>query len=83
MKQDVKEERILKGRVVDENGMPLPGATVILKGTALGVVADTAGAFNIMLPKEGKHMLVFSFVGMKKQEIPVTDKDLLSCAGRG
>lgn len=77
VKQDVKEERILKGRVVDENGMPLPGATVILKGTALGVVADTAGAFNIMLPKEGKHMLVFSFVGMKKQEIPVTDKEFI------
>ena len=77
VKQDVKEERILKGRVVDEKGMPLPGATVILKGTTLGVVADTAGAFNIMLPKEGKHMLVFSFVGMKKQEIPVTDKEFI------
>ena len=72
VKQDVVEERILRGMVVDKKGEPLPGTTVILKGTALGVVTDTAGVFKIMLPAKGKQVLVFSFVGMKKREMEVT-----------
>ena len=72
VKQIVEKEWVLKGLVVDEKGQPLPGATVILKGTALGVVTDTAGIFKIALPDGDKHVLVVSFVGMKSREIVVT-----------
>lgn len=71
VKQIVEKEWVLKGLVVDEKGQPLPGATVILKGTALGVVTDTAGIFKIALPDGDKHVLVVSFVGMKSREIVV------------
>ena len=56
VKQIVEKEWVLKGLVVDEKGQPLPGATVILKGTALGVVTDTAGIFKIALPDGDKHV---------------------------
>lgn len=75
---DKVEERVVKGIVTDGGKVPLPGTTVILKGTTVGVVTDTAGRFQIALPKEGKHVLVFSFVGMTKQEVDVTAKDFVT-----
>ena len=70
-------ERIVKGVVLDKQGTPLPGTTVVLKGTTSGVVADSIGRFQIKLPEQGTHVLVFSFVGMKKQEIPVSGKEFI------
>lgn len=75
--KDRVKERVLKGVVVDQVGEALPGATVMLKGTTVGVVTDTAGHFCVMLPAEGKHVLVVTFVGMKKLEIEVTTKDFI------
>lgn len=71
------EERIVKGVVVDMQGVPLAGTTIVLKGTTTGVVADSAGGFQIRLPEKGTHVLVFSFVGMKKQEIAVEKKEFI------
>ena len=70
-------ERIVKGVVLDKQGTPLPGTTVVLKGTTSGGVADSIGRFQIKLPEQGTHVLVFSFVGMKKQEIPVSGKTFI------
>jgi tonB-linked outer membrane protein, susC/ragA family len=72
-----EEKRIVKGVVVDKQGIPLPGATVVLKGTTSGVVSDSIGRFEIKLPERGVHVLVFSFVGMKKQEIAVEKKSFI------
>ena len=44
-------ERIVKGVVLDKQGTPLPGTTVVLKGTTSGVVADSIGRFQIKLPE--------------------------------
>lgn len=63
--------------MLDKQGTPLPGTTVVLKGTTSGVVADSIGRFQIKLPEQGTHVLVFSFVGMKKQEIPVSGKEFI------
>ncbi|MFR4036892.1 MAG: STN and carboxypeptidase regulatory-like domain-containing protein [Butyricimonas faecalis] len=46
-------ERIVKGVVLDKQGTPLPGTTVVLKGTTSGVVADSIGRFQIKLPEQG------------------------------
>lgn len=72
-----EEEKTVKGVVVDKQGIPLPGATVVLKGTISGVVSDSVGRFQIKLPEKGTHVLVFSFVGMKKQEIPIVDQSFI------
>ena len=62
-----------KGRVVDAKGQPLPGVTVLIKGTKTGTSTDANGVFNFNLPT-GKETLIFSFVGYKTQEIAVNGR---------
>ena len=61
-----------EGEVMDTEGNPLPGVTVLLKGTQTGTSTDTHGAFRFPATKAGKTMLVFSFIGMKPVEKDVT-----------
>lgn len=73
-KKDGKDEeqkatfRKIKGKVMDEKGLTLPGVTVLIKGTTLGVVTDIDGKFSLEVPKMDSTILVFSFVGMVSQE---------------
>ena len=60
----------LTGTVLDKSSEPLPGASVLVKGTANGVATDVDGRFTIRLKPTSSTVLVFSFVGMKSQEIP-------------
>ena len=67
----------VKGKVVDENGEPLPGVSVVLKGTTTGVATDINGEFTLLIPNPDGAVLVFSFVGMKTVELPiVTDRPM-------
>ncbi|WP_159517979.1 SusC/RagA family TonB-linked outer membrane protein [Sunxiuqinia indica] len=61
------------GKVLDSLGLPLPGVTVILKGTTNGTITNTDGQYSV-LDVPANSILVFSFVGMKTQEIPVDGK---------
>ena len=57
------------GKVTDDTGQPLPGASVVIKGTTIGVITDINGNFSLSVPVNG--WLVFSFVGMKNAEVAV------------
>jgi len=59
----------VKGRVVDENGEPLPGAIIQLKGTAQGTSAGIDGSFSLSVPSDAT--LIVSFIGYKTIEIAV------------
>ncbi len=72
------KELTLTGIVTDKGGMPLPGVTILLKGTQLGVVTGADGHFQLTLPENMEHILVFSFVGMKTKEIKVNDAKSLT-----
>ena len=63
------KQGIISGTVADESGATLPGVTVIVKGTTTGTVTDVDGDFTISANSDD--ILVFSFVGMKSQEISV------------
>ena len=63
---EVQQE--IKGKVTDQNGLPLPGATVIVKGTNNGVSTDIDGAYTISNVSPGS-VLVFSYIGMKTTEV--------------
>lgn len=77
-KDDVKGKTIT-GRVTDVRKESLPGVSVLVKGTTLGVVTDVNGKFKISLPVEQKNIfLIFSFIGMKSQTIQVTTQDSLN-----
>ena len=64
--QEKKENRIT-GKVTDEKKEPLPGVTVIIKGTKLGTVTDVDGKYTLTVPV-GNNALVFSMIGMKQKE---------------
>lgn len=66
-KDEKKQEqpRQIKGKVIDTKKMPLPGVTILIKGTKLGVITDIDGKFKIEIPKLDSTILVFSFIGME------------------
>ncbi len=64
------EQKSVSGIVTDESGEPLPGVTVIVKGTTIGVVTNADGEYTLVNSPEDA-TLQFSFVGMTTQEIPV------------
>lgn len=65
-----QQQVTVRGRVQDTQGNPLPGVTVIIKGTNQGTITDTEGNFSLSIP-EDTEFLQFSFVGMKTQEVPI------------
>ena len=70
--KNIKKSAMLKGKVVDNRDKkPIPGVTVVVKGTSVGVVTNIDGCFSLMIPDTTEHAeLVFSFVGMKSRVIP-------------
>jgi TonB-linked SusC/RagA family outer membrane protein len=72
-----QQERKVSGKVTDASGKSLPGATVIVKGTATGVITDGNGNFTLSIPADAM-TLVFSFVGMKTQEVSVGNKTTIN-----
>ncbi|MFH4965951.1 SusC/RagA family TonB-linked outer membrane protein [Gaetbulibacter sp. M235] len=61
------------GRVLDENQVPLPGASIIIKGSSNGVATDFEGNFEINLPK-GNEVLEVSFIGYISQNFETSGK---------
>ncbi len=66
----LQQQQTVTGKVRDKSGQPLPGVTIVLKGTTQGTITDSNGDFALTgVTSDGT--LVFSFVGMKTQEIEV------------
>ena len=73
-KDEKKEAKTIMGKVTDHKKEALPGVTVLIKGTSVGVVTDTAGMYKITLPDQKDITLVFSFIGMVSHEVKVTNQ---------
>ena len=75
--QAVWQQSTISGRVTDSGGQPLPGVTVYVKGSTTGTVTNMDGGYS--LPNVAvQSTLVFSFVGMKTQEILVTNNTTIN-----
>ncbi len=68
-------QNTIKGKIKDEQGQPLPGVSVVVKGTTAGTVTDNEGLYTVNAERNGT--LVFSFIGYLTQEIPVGGKSIL------
>jgi len=68
-----QQQNIIKGKVTDTDGLPLPGVSVVVKGTTIGTVTNNDGEFSLSIPDDAE-VLKFSFVGMRAQEIAVDEK---------
>ena len=70
---NVQQNQPVSGKVTDNTGVPLPGVTIVIKGTTQGTITNSDGNYSLAnVP--GNATLVFSFVGMKGQEINVLGK---------
>jgi len=67
------QEKTVSGIVSDNNGQPLPGANILIKGTTKGVQTDFDGNYEINLP-DGEQTLVFSYLGFKTQEVEINGR---------
>src|SRR5690554_7143925 len=67
----------VSGIVTDEIGAPLPGTTIMVKGSTVGTVTDVDGNYNLS-GLTGNETLVISFVGMLSQEIPVDGRNVIN-----
>ncbi|MGV8137479.1 MAG: TonB-dependent receptor [Mangrovibacterium sp.] len=63
----------VSGKVTDSSGVSLPGVSVVIKNTSQGTITDADGSY-LLSNVPGDAILVFSFVGMRSQEIPVLGK---------
>ena len=64
------QNRSISGKISDDKGQPLPGVTILIKGTSKGTITNADGNFNLTDVSSGQ-VLVFSFIGMKTIELPV------------
>jgi hypothetical protein len=73
-------ERVVSGQLKSkEDGSPLPGINIVIKGTERGTTTDEEGRYSISVPIGST--LVFSFVGMQTREVLVTENNLQSTRG--
>jgi len=63
-----QQQKSVSGKVTDPSGIPLPGATIMVKGSLNGTISDIDGNYTL-LDIPGNVILVYSFIGMKSQEI--------------
>ena len=64
------QQQTLTGRITDQQGQPLSGVTVVVKGTTTGTVTDANGTFSFLVPADAR-VLQISFVGMRALELPI------------
>ena len=73
VQQDKKQ---VSGIVSDSSGAPIPGASVLLKGTINATITDINGHFKMSVPADAT--VVFSFIGMKSQEVKVASMSVIN-----
>ncbi|EAR13537.1 putative outer membrane protein, probably involved in nutrient binding [Polaribacter irgensii 23-P] len=66
----------ISGKVLNENNQPLPGASILIKGSKKGVVSDFDGLFQITLENK-TDILIISYTGYKTQEIPFSSENIV------
>ncbi|MEO6346916.1 MAG: TonB-dependent receptor, partial [Aquaticitalea sp.] len=71
------QDRTIKGVILDDQGVPLVGATVVVKGTSKGVTTDFDGNFELKVP-DNTTTLVISYLGFVTQEVNVVGKTSLN-----
>lgn len=67
----------ISGRITDSSGSPLPGATIVIKGTSLGTITDENGHYTLS-DVQADAVVVFSFVGMKNEEVLVSGRTVIN-----
>ncbi|OUO16129.1 hypothetical protein B5F93_03395 [Odoribacter splanchnicus] len=71
------QSRKITGKVIDEDGNPLPGVAVLIEGTTIGVATDMDGKYDLTCPEMKDIVLKFSYIGMKPKSVVVGNKTVV------
>ena len=77
--QTMAQSRTISGKVSDEKGDPISGATIMIKGTNAGTTSNASGDFVISVPPSAR-ILVISAISFTMQEVPITESTTYSIA---
>lgn len=74
---ETQQQKTVSGKVTDFTGTPLPGVSVVIKGTTTGAITDSNGNYSLSnVP--GNSILQFSFIGMKKMDVKLEGKTTIN-----
>lgn len=71
------QDRVITGTVTDEDGEPLIGVSILVKGTTTGSITDLEGKYSLSVPADAE-TLIFSYVGFTSKEIPIAGQSVIS-----
>ncbi|MCW3464610.1 SusC/RagA family TonB-linked outer membrane protein [Chitinophaga nivalis] len=74
----VIDRRLIRGTITEEDGSPIPGATITLPGTSIGATSNASGAFTLMLPGTHTAPLLITSVGYLSQKMAVKGVEVLT-----
>lgn len=72
-----EKKLLISGTVMDKKKLVMPGVSIYIKGTTVGVVSDVDGKYKLEIPASAK-TLIFSFVGMKTKEVEIKDQQVIN-----
>jgi hypothetical protein len=65
------QKTTISGKITDPAGQPIPGASIMLKGTTIGTISDIDGKYSLQLDNANDGVLIVSYIGMKSVELPL------------
>ncbi|ERM81973.1 membrane protein [Rhodonellum psychrophilum GCM71 = DSM 17998] len=72
------QQRVITGKVIsEEDGLGLPGASILVKGTTVGTTTDLDGNYSINVPA-GSNVLIYSFIGLKTKEEAIGNRSVIN-----
>ena len=71
----VEQQKTITGKVIDKDGNPLPGVTIVVKGSSIGTITDMEGNYTIKVSESAT--IVFSFIGLQSQEFTVENQTVI------
>lgn len=77
--QSSAKKRLISGIILDDENLPLPGATINIKNSTTGsTISDIDGTFSLSIPDDNNVVILATFIGMKPQEVVVGDQKNLN-----
>ncbi|MEN8119289.1 MAG: von Willebrand factor type A domain-containing protein [Bacteroidota bacterium] len=75
--QSMNAQITITGKITDDNGQALPGATIVVKGTTIGIISDINGEYSLNVP-DSATVLIFSFIGMKTDQVKIKGRSVIN-----
>lgn len=72
------QDKVVAGKVTDEKGEPIPGVSVSVKSTRTAAITDERGNFSLKIANNNAPTLVFSYLGMAEQQVPVGNQTVFN-----